>query len=512
MTIALAQTTSNFTFIKQAFPGLYSVSKKIEHYYHSDPCSSLAKMRLFLELWVHEIASQDKANIQLNGSLQDKITAVANAQLIPPHILSILHTVRKEANKAVHISKNALGQWCADLPISKSVIKNQLQSCVELAEYLACKQRLASANAAKWVEPMQVSLTDKIRKAIQGDTQACIDIALAYAKPLQQSEQKITLKEKNRLTIDIQYWLDKAIHLGDLSAHSTYAELMTEKVLVGEAEQVEHHHKQAIKAQTNSPALYLYGLYLQSLGQHTRAQALLIKAGEQGHIKAVQALQAIYRKEDPQAYFEWVKKGDQLDDPSSALIIAFRDFVAYSHEQDNQGYYKTARSSHIRANALRAPGAEYLTGLCHYLGVMGYAKDKDKAKTMLQNNWQRIPPHIMPLSSAFFVLSDLGCDYQELLKIGRKALHHSEGIEKANLQYNIALLIMDKIQAGEGIAFAFTPLTLINEAAAAGHTGAQALKLSAIHKKQVKGIQASNTKRPKVDRKKRKQQRKASRK
>ncbi len=92
---------TNFSFLQHQYPTLFAISELSEKLIYVDPSSSLAKSRLFSEK-LSQLIWEFEALGEFVGSQNDRIYRLANANVAPNIIASILHTIRKSGNKASH--------------------------------------------------------------------------------------------------------------------------------------------------------------------------------------------------------------------------------------------------------------------------------------------------------------------------------------------------------------------------------------------------------------------------
>lgn len=94
--------STNFEFLRPRWPELAGLGGFAEAYAHSDPASALGKLRSFGEQLVlavyHELRLPKVARANLIDLLDDSTFRSA----VPPVVLSKLHALRREGNRAVH--------------------------------------------------------------------------------------------------------------------------------------------------------------------------------------------------------------------------------------------------------------------------------------------------------------------------------------------------------------------------------------------------------------------------
>jgi len=105
--------STNFEFIRPYDPALASLGGLAEAYAHSDPASSLVKLRTFAEHSVATIFEQFRLPTPFDANLFDLLDQDSLKAVLPPSVLSKLHSMRIHGNKAAHGDKgsNATALW-----------------------------------------------------------------------------------------------------------------------------------------------------------------------------------------------------------------------------------------------------------------------------------------------------------------------------------------------------------------------------------------------------------------
>ena len=99
--------SNNFKFLEEKLPELAVLADFAEQYLHTDPSSSLVKLRSFIEQSIHVIYREVGLREQDNASLIDLMRDHEFAQLVSPALLSKMHAIRMEGNKAAHAKSNS---------------------------------------------------------------------------------------------------------------------------------------------------------------------------------------------------------------------------------------------------------------------------------------------------------------------------------------------------------------------------------------------------------------------
>ena len=92
----------NFEFLRSRWPELAGLGGFAETYAHTDPKGSLAKLRQFGEELTKWIYHDVRLPIPIRANQIELLEAQPFVDVTPPVVLSKLHTLRIEGNRAVH--------------------------------------------------------------------------------------------------------------------------------------------------------------------------------------------------------------------------------------------------------------------------------------------------------------------------------------------------------------------------------------------------------------------------
>lgn len=109
---------SNFTFLRERFPVLARFGEQAERYFRSDANSCLMKLGMIGETIVHLIYDTDGIELPVPDDAVHRIRRLAHEDYIPRDIESILHTLRKKRNLAVHESYDSVEDARVLLPLA----------------------------------------------------------------------------------------------------------------------------------------------------------------------------------------------------------------------------------------------------------------------------------------------------------------------------------------------------------------------------------------------------------
>jgi type I restriction enzyme R subunit len=105
--------SKNFTFLEQGLPELAVLADFAEQYIYTDPASCLVKLRSYAEQTVKIIYNELDLNNPNTSTLIDLMQHDQFAESIPKEVLSKLHSLRINGNKAAHAQKipKDTSQW-----------------------------------------------------------------------------------------------------------------------------------------------------------------------------------------------------------------------------------------------------------------------------------------------------------------------------------------------------------------------------------------------------------------
>lgn len=101
----LTMKSINFEFLRPKWPELAGLGGFAEAYAHTDPVGSILKLRVFCEQIVEWIHHDQRLPKPFQASLNDLLHNQPFKDVIPEVVLTKLHTLRSEGNKAAHGNK-----------------------------------------------------------------------------------------------------------------------------------------------------------------------------------------------------------------------------------------------------------------------------------------------------------------------------------------------------------------------------------------------------------------------
>ena len=120
--------SSNFDFLKTAFPVLQNFGKLAEDYCYSDSNSCLMKLGMIGETIVNLIFTYDQLPIPCDNTAVSRIDTLSREGLIDRDLCDILHSLRKTRNKAVHENYTSVSDAKALLQMAYSLCEWFMQT------------------------------------------------------------------------------------------------------------------------------------------------------------------------------------------------------------------------------------------------------------------------------------------------------------------------------------------------------------------------------------------------
>jgi len=96
---------SNFSFLSKEFSLLANLGTQAERYIHDDPNAAIYKMRLLGEKMVEIIFEIHQLDFPFENTAFRRLQLLIDEGILEDKIASLLHTIRKSGNEAVHAGK-----------------------------------------------------------------------------------------------------------------------------------------------------------------------------------------------------------------------------------------------------------------------------------------------------------------------------------------------------------------------------------------------------------------------
>lgn len=101
-------STSNFEFLRDEFPSLYSLGKEAEFQLYQDQAVALIKLRLFGEKLVDYLFAEHQLSPPSENTQHRRLGELNRQGLLPQQVADILHLIRSKGNLAAHENAGSL--------------------------------------------------------------------------------------------------------------------------------------------------------------------------------------------------------------------------------------------------------------------------------------------------------------------------------------------------------------------------------------------------------------------
>ncbi|MGF1905109.1 DUF4145 domain-containing protein [Aliivibrio salmonicida] len=495
----------NFAFLKEGLEELYNQATFAERYYFTDRQSSMAKIRLFVELACHELGKHFKLRPPVHGDLSNKIKILQASGLIDEWVLDEMNTLRHDGNRSVHMTE-VNGSYVATLKVSRSRMKQHMSSLYAIAHYL---DEIILGNNAQcfnsWKEPTSCELSSVVTDALKGSREASYSLANKfYTELLEMSEQAGESRwwQKEQYLdkqADLSYWLEKTHRQGHPQSWLLFAKCYANKLLQEEATRnAKTCFKLALKVDEEGEVAFEFGSYLLKHEETKLGEDYIRQAAAQGYHQALSfELDIAFRSGSDKEY--WVERAIEYRLPEAFTADAFLKLEMYESEPTEDSL-KVFRSALVAAQSRRAPGIFLLKS---YIDLTVYAEQKrDKTlqsqviQTMV-DNYECVPAYLDVELRLFNQISQDDKHYDLMIEIYHQAIQQSsDELEEANVKYTVVKQALskagEKFKMRDGVKTPKPIPTLLQEAADAGHSEARAYVNSAEGKAVLKSIGFTN--------------------
>lgn len=100
-----ARSEGNFWFLEPISSQLVKLGTLAEHFFFSDPSTTLIKLRQFSEILTQLHAAHAGLLLEPTETQSDLLRRLKFERAIPEKVLDVLHHIRKVGNSAVHEGK-----------------------------------------------------------------------------------------------------------------------------------------------------------------------------------------------------------------------------------------------------------------------------------------------------------------------------------------------------------------------------------------------------------------------
>ena len=102
MTSLPPAAASNFEFLRDEFPTLYTLGKEAEFQLYPDPAAALFKLRLYGEKLVDQLFAEHQLAPPVDNTQHHRLGELKRQGLLPRQVEDILYLLKKKGNAAAH--------------------------------------------------------------------------------------------------------------------------------------------------------------------------------------------------------------------------------------------------------------------------------------------------------------------------------------------------------------------------------------------------------------------------
>ncbi|PSU59268.1 DUF4145 domain-containing protein [Photobacterium aphoticum] len=503
------QAQGNFHFLQPEMNDLYQQAIQAEKYLYADSQSSLAKMRLFVELACHELGRHFKLKPPVHGDLCNKINMLSTHGSVEVWVTDTMHRLREAGNRSVHLLE-VNGHYVAQQQVSRGRMQALMVELHDLAKYVANKLLgVRDSELAEWCEPEQTEIAEWVTDALNGQQDASFALAeYCYAQLAALTEtgdekwwNKTLYADRQR---DLAYWLEKAHAQGHPKTWLLLANSYASGKLMQTAERdAKLCFKRALETDCDGQAAYDYGVYLRNQQQSTLGWEMITQAAAKGHHEALMAMQE--KTAGTADYSAWVQKGLTSEQLTAYTLDAFHKLETYintpdASEEEKAILHKQLRSAVITGSAKRAPGMAFIQAYVDGHGLGNKLLTQPEMAEKMVASYDALPGCLSYHSLLFAVICSGEGHYDVLRKIYQRALSQSVGEDaQADVKFKMAQQAIAEFKLKKKVATPTKMHILLKEAADAGHKEARAYIHSAEGKALLKksGYETAGRMRPK---------------
>ncbi|OLQ95161.1 hypothetical protein BIY21_06840 [Vibrio ponticus] len=489
-------TQDNFSFLKDGLEELYNQAVLAERYYFTDPQSSLAKMRLFVELACHELGKQFKLRPPVHGDLANKIKMLQASQRVDEWVIDEMNHLRYDGNRSVHMTE-VNGAYIAKLSISRARMQKHMNSLYEIAHYVGQMVLGTPARCTyTWQEPNSCELSLFVADALKGSKEASFYLATRFYNELLEMSQQVGdtrwWRKEHYLDkqADLTYWLEKTHRLGHEQSWLLLAKCYANKLLQEESSRdAKLCFKQALNIDQSGEAAFEFGSYLIEREEHKLGVNYIRQAAEQGYHPALSSeLSRAFKTKVQQS--EWLELALEHRVPEAFTADVACKLKAFEAEQ-TESALKALRSSLVTAQARRAPAVGFFQSYVEL--TVNKVSDTQSARKKMVDEYPCMPTYLEVELLLFKQIAEDPAHYDLMLDIYHDALKQaSDELGVADVKYSIvkhALVIAaEKFKLRAGVKTPKPIPTLLKEAADAGHAEARRFVNSAEGKAVLKKV------------------------
>lgn len=465
--------SSSFKILQKKYPELFNIAIQAERYAHSDHSGFLLKIRMFLEIWCHEIAYQQLKQDHIEPKLFDKIEQLRTLSLIDHQRASVLHETRTICNRGVHLVFDKQRGFCQVLEVTEHEINLCLNTIYQLSASIIGEKNMAPGAGLQL--SAQAKLDSAVMQGFAGDGKASLTAAKVIHADLK------TAKSKSRFKFDdLDYWLDKALQQGCFEALEFYSQLVIEKRYVQlDLTSLKHWLGQFKHLQQNSDYAYIAAKTYEKLGEMTVALKHYQRAAEEGCFNSLKRLQDHWIKRDEAKFVEIISLGDQFNERRSIYyflmfqIIGLKDDSLSAQEKEEK--ITNLKQQYRKAKTFSVDGFDYAEALMAQEQLLNCHTTITDPIKAVESSWLKAPRYYLIDSTVFMLLFNQGVLEPFMVEFAENImLSCTDMREMANLEVSLAVLQWHLISQRKIFKAKQTSRELFKSAARKGNAEAKA--------------------------------------
>ncbi|OBT15534.1 hypothetical protein A9264_12760 [Vibrio sp. UCD-FRSSP16_10] len=471
-------TVDNYSFLQNGLNELYIQAIQAEKYAFIDGQSSLAKMRLFVELACHELGKYYDLRPPVHGDLASKIKQLQALSTVDRWVIDLMNRLRSYGNQSLHICESN-GHFVAQMTLSESRMRLLLQDMHELAKYLANKLlKVDQKLLPTWQENPSLELAESVTLALSGDAQSSYAIAKHFVSKLSLNEYT-DKQQRATWQHDVKYWSEKALQQGCTQSWLLQANCFANKqLLCNDNLQIKALYKKALKVDKDGEAHCYFGLYLIGLGEKKLGIEQLTKAVEMDNHQAIFSMQLLTYKNDSKAYLDLIKKGIDAKHKASYTLDLFERVKAYENDAQDELAFRALRSALITAEAMLTPGMNFFKAYAAFLSenkAVSKPLTPQECADMMVASYESLPMALEVESRLLTVIAQAEGHNKLVNHIFVRAMEQTQDVkEKARLKSVVAIRSIEQFKETHSVSTPMPLRQLLQEAANDGDAQARA--------------------------------------
>jgi len=497
-------TVCNFEFVRSEQPALAQLLGDAERLLDDDSSCFLLKVRLALELWCHDFADLHGIRLALETTLAEKLEVLSMQKVFPADLLQQLLQLRQLANQALHIRQDERGRHLTLPPLPHAQQVAILKCLFELVCYTKYYLKPGTSLPLWQTYPKQnIRLLLAAAAGLAGtdpaaSITACVQLCrgLLAAQPAKTTHAATQASQPADWASvagsdsvagmdsgDLQYWLQRGLRLGlqhaNLEALHLLAELAFSKTLPAiDIGMLDNWLKQYQRRHPSAALDHYTAQLLERQNQLEKALKAYDRAAQAGHHAAIKRLLEYWGSRCPQQLQHYLSIGLVHHEPQALLTsmaLLLTDASKTAVDAVPASLQKTLKSYLVQARATGMAGLGYIEGMCHHLGILGYALCNQTAAQLVLAHYQKVPAYCKAALNAFYVL--LAAEqYADAMRLAPKALalaaDSNTPLLLAELEFDIALALLKLHELKQPVPFSKTPQQLLQSAARRGYNRA----------------------------------------